>query len=152
MKFSAQEEYGLRLLVQIGKACDRTMTIPELARHEELSEPHVAKLLMILRKAGFIKSARGSTGGYMLASKADEIRIGDVLAALGGKLHDDGFCSRHSGLAAECCHLGDCALDDLWAEVQGAVDGVLSGKVLSDLFERRPALIQVQIGAGNANA
>lgn len=146
MKFSAQEEYGLRLLIQIGRAeKGRSVTIPELSRIEELSEPHVAKLLMILRKAGFIKSARGQSGGYSLAMEPAEIVVGDVLKELGGRIYDENFCHRHSGLVAECTHAGDCAIQGLWEEVQQAVDGVVNRRTLGDLLalSHKGGLLQV---------
>ena len=68
MKFSTQEEYGLRLLLRIGKSdSDKGMTIPELSEQEKLSEANVGKILRALRLAGFIESSRGQSGGYKLA-------------------------------------------------------------------------------------
>lgn len=146
MKLSAQEEYGLRLLLQIGKAePGRSVTIPELSRLEELSEPHVAKLLTILRKAGYIRSARGQSGGYFLAKLPGDIVIGEVLECLGGRLCSDAFCERHSGLAPSCTHHGDCALRAMWEDVQAAIDGVVYAKRLADLLEmsHRGGLVQL---------
>ena len=51
MKFSAQEEFGLRCMLQIARlGPDGSLTIPEIAKNEGMSTTHVAKLLMILRK------------------------------------------------------------------------------------------------------
>lgn len=139
MKFSTQEEYGLRLLLQIANRYpESSITIPELAKLEELSEPHVAKLLMILRKAGFIKSIRGQAGGYMLARNPEEIVLTPVLASLGGRLYENGFCERHGGLEPICVHHGNCGLNALWTDVQNAVDGVLNGKTLKSVLDCHP--------------
>lgn len=138
MKFSSQEEYGLRCLIAIAKASEgASMTIPIIARMENLSEPHVAKLLMILRKAGFVKSTRGHTGGYTLSAQPDAIVLGDVLSALGGKLYGEGFCDRHSGLAAHCVHESDCSIQFLWQEVQDAVDKIVCRLSLADMLARK---------------
>ncbi|MCH7945265.1 MAG: Rrf2 family transcriptional regulator, partial [Armatimonadetes bacterium] len=57
MKFSAQEEYGLRCLLALAGAADEaTLTIPVIARAEGLTQSHVAKLLALLRKGGFVNS------------------------------------------------------------------------------------------------
>ncbi len=96
------------------------MTIPEIARVEGLSQTHVAKLLMILRKDGFITATRGQAGGYSLARPATEINVGEVLAALGGKLYDDEFCSKHAGQMSICQHAVDCSVKSLWQVIQGA--------------------------------
>ncbi len=136
MKFSAQEEFGLRcLLVMARKAPGSGTTIPEIARLENLSQPHVAKLLAILRREGIIKSTRGQLGGYALAHDPSEIIIGNVLAALGGKLYESEFCERHSGLTPTCVHDGTCSLRPFWQSIQDAVDSVVNKVTLKDLLD-----------------
>jgi Rrf2 family protein len=112
------------------------MTIPEIGRIESLSSTHVAKLLMILRKEGFITSTRGQSGGYQLARPAEQIVIGDVLAALGGRLYDGDFCERHSGQSSICAHAIDCSVRSLWQVVQEAVDNVVTRISLADLISK----------------
>lgn len=133
MKFSAQEEYGLRCLIAIA-AKGGSLTIPEISRGEGLSEPHVAKLLAVLRKEGFINSTRGHAGGYTLARPASEINVGQVLEALGGKLFEEDFCERHGGSTGICTHAVSCGIKSLWSTVQDAIDNVLRDVTLADLL------------------
>ncbi len=157
MKFSAQEEYGLRCLIQIG--LKGSATIPEISRDEGLSEHHTAKLLSILRKERFLNSTRGHIGGYRLARAPEKIVVGEVLAALGGRLYDEEFCERHSGLLSTCAHSGSCAVKSLWSEVQAAVDHVVSHITLADLIAnaqkeaelykpRNGALLSIPVASG----
>ena len=113
------------------------MTIPEISKVEGMSTTHVAKLLMILRKEGFIVSTRGQSGGYVLAKTPEQIVVGDVLAALGGKLYDGDFCNRHAGQLSICTHAVDCSVRSLWQVVQTAVDNVLNGMTLADLMKEK---------------
>jgi Rrf2 family protein len=136
MKFSSQEEYGLRCLIQIAKAAD-SVSIPEISRVEGLSSTHVAKLLMILRKDGFILSTRGQAGGYHLARTPDQIIVGDVLESLGGRLYDGQFCGRHKGQLSICSHAIDCSIKSLWEVVQQSVDSVVQKITLADLLSDR---------------
>ena len=153
MKFTSYEEYGLRCLLQIGRAGGKGVTIPDISRLEGLSEPYAAKLLRILRTGGFVKAARGQTGGYTLAKPPSEIVVGDVLAELGGRLFDVDFCKHHSGHEYSCTHSSDCSIRSLWTTVQTAVDAVLSRTTLHDLLgaesgHRRPsASFPVLLGA-----
>lgn len=136
MKFSAQEEYGLRCLLQIARAgMEGSQTIPEISTLEGLSQTHVAKLLAILRKDGFITSTRGQSGGYTLARQPENISVRDVLFSLGGKLVDDDFCQRHSGHLSSCTHEVNCGIKSLWTNVQVAVDQVLDRVSVADLLE-----------------
>ena len=94
MKFTAQEEYGLRCLLQIAREPTGSVTIPEIAKREALTPAYVAKLMRVLRRVGLVKSTRGQKGGYRLAYPPDRMNLGMVLAALGGRLYSDDFCGR----------------------------------------------------------
>jgi Rrf2 family protein len=134
MKFSTQEEYGLRCLLRIYKAKSQNgLTIPEISQMEGLTIANTGKLLRALRIGGFIESTRGQTGGYKLSHQADEIIIGEVLAALGGRLFEAGFCSDYSGSELICTHTIDCSIRSLWRTVQVLIDSVLGKMTLKDL-------------------
>lgn len=135
MKFSTQEEYGLRCLLRIGQSKSPTgLTIPEISQLEGLSTANVGKILRALRLGGFIESTRGQTGGYKLARSPDDIVIGEVLAILGGRLFEDGFCSDHSGTEMICTHTIDCSLRSLWRTIQSLLDSVLGKMTLTNLL------------------
>jgi Rrf2 family protein len=135
MKLSAQEEYGLRCLLQVARHDpERSLTIPEIARMEGLSIPHVAKLMRLLRRGGFVTSVRGQAGGYRLAHTPAEINVGEALAWMGGRLFDPSFCSIHSGMAKLCTHSVDCSIRSLWRSVQFVVDQMLGKVTLADLL------------------
>src|SRR5450432_2492591 len=126
MKLTSQEEYGLRCLLRVGRAAEgESLTIPELSRAEGISEPNVAKMMRVLRRGGFVTSTRGQSGGYALSRPAGEIVVGQVLAALGGRLYEPAFCEGHSGSALSCTHMPDCSIRSVWRMVQQAVDEVL---------------------------
>ena len=125
MKLSTQEEYGLRLLVQMARHQERSLTLSDLSRLEGVSQPNVAKIMRTLRKAGFVTSTRGQAGGYTLARPAAQVRVGDVLSAMGGRLYDAGFCDRHAGVEDSCAHSGDCSIRPVLMQVQLAIDQVL---------------------------
>ncbi|HXH61657.1 MAG TPA: Rrf2 family transcriptional regulator [Fimbriimonadaceae bacterium] len=136
MKFSAQEEFGLRCMVALAReGADGFLTIPTIASAEGLTQSHVAKLLSILRKGGFVTSIRGQQGGYALSRHPAQIKVGDLLAVLGGRLCHDGFCDRFTGRQRECVHTEDCTLLPLWIRIQRAVDKVLNDMTLEDLVD-----------------
>ncbi len=134
MKISAQEEYGLRVLIRIARCKDEGgMSIPQLSEAEGITIPYVAKLTRFLRMAGFINSTPGNKGGYVLALPAKEININKVLKALGGSLFDTSFCASHTGTSKICTHSVDCSARSLWQMVQFSIDQVLDQISLYDL-------------------
>jgi Rrf2 family protein len=135
MKLTAHEEYGFRCLLQIGKrGAGESLTIPEISEAEGISASYVAKLMRILRKGGFVTSARGKVGGYSLARPANRIVVGEVLAALGGRMFESDFCESHAGQSHICAHSTECSLRSLWQRVQVALDDVLGKTTLQDLL------------------
>ena len=135
MKFTAQEEYGLRCLLQIARRGEGgSLTIPEISGAEAISIPYVAKLVRILRQGGFVKSTRGQAGGYILARPPEQIVLGEVLGLLGGRLFESEFCERFPGAVEICTHTVDCAIRSLWHAVQQGVDQILSRTTLRDLL------------------
>ena len=137
MKLSAQEEYGLRCLLRVAGAGEgQSLTIPEIGHAEALSIAYVAKLMRVLRRGKFVRSVRGQTGGYTLARPPENIGVAEVLALLGGRLFEPGFCDQFAGLKRSCTHSVDCSIRSLWRAVQKAVDSILSEITLSDLLQK----------------
>ena len=151
MKLTSQEEYGLRCLLRVGREeAGDSLTIPELARAEGISEPNVAKMMRILRRGGFVKSTRGQSGGYALSRPAEQIVVGHVLAVLGGRLYEPAFCDGHSGLERLCTHMPDCSIRSVWRMVQQAVDQLLGKLTLKDLLKTEPEMNAWRGGDGPA--
>jgi Rrf2 family protein len=150
MKFSSQEEYGLRCLLRIARdGGEKGLTIPEISQMEGLTIPNAAKLLRILRLGGFLESSRGQTGGYSLSRPAEEIPVGEVLDVLGGKLYDKEFCSSYSGTVNICTNSIDCSIRSIWQTVQLAVDEVLNKITLKDLLVSENTLVTKITGSNN---
>lgn len=134
MKITAQEEYGLRILIRIaGCREEEGMSIPQLSEAEGLTSHYVAKLTRLLRMAGFINSTPGNKGGYILAKPAKEIAIRSVLKALGGTMFDKDFCGQHAGALQLCTNSVNCSARSLWKMVQYTVDQLLDKITLYDL-------------------
>lgn len=135
MKITAQEEYGLRILLRIardGKA--EGISIPSLSETEGLSAAYVGKLTRTLRMAGYINSTPGYKGGYVLALPAEEININQVMKALGGSLYSQEFCGDYSGGVKFCNNSIDCSVRSLWQMIQFSVDQLLDKLSLKDLI------------------
>lgn len=134
MKITAQEEYGLRILIRIaGCRNEEGMTISQLSETEGLGPHYIAKLTRVLRMEGFINSTPGNKGGYILARPAKEIVIRNVLKALGGTMFDKDFCGLHAGTLKLCTNSVDCSARSLWKMVQFTIDRLLDKVTLHDL-------------------
>jgi Rrf2 family protein len=135
MKITAQEEYGLRILLRVAACRERDgMNIPQLSEAEGLSSHYVAKLTRILRMGGFINSTPGNKGGYVLAKPSKDISINNVLKTLGGAIYDKEFCASHAGALKLCTNSIDCSSRSLWQMIQFILDRFLDKVTLFDLI------------------
>ena len=133
MKITAQEEYGLRILIRIASCEDRDgMSIPQLSETEQLSQHYIAKLTRLLRMAQFIRSTPGNKGGYVLAKPANAIIIKNVLEGL-GTLLDKEFTDENGAVMRFCTSSVDCSSRSLWQMIQMTVNNLLERITLQDL-------------------
>ena len=135
MKLTANEEYGLRCLIQVARRQQSgPVPIRVIADAEGLGSEHVAKLLRLLRQADLVSATRGATGGYQLTREAGQIAVSDVLSALDTPLYSDEFCTGHSGKRASCVHGGTgCSVRVLWQWVDASLQRTLQRVTLADL-------------------
>lgn len=147
MQLLAQEEYGLRCLLQVARhQGSRPLTIAQVAEAEGLSPEYTAKLMRALRKGQLVVSTRGAGGGYRLARPAREITPWQVLRLLGGSFFDDSFCEGHPGLLKDCVHTPDCAVRSLWRKLEGTVRTLLESITLEDLQQpEQPMLLRLEL-------
>ena len=144
MKITAQEEYGIRILIRIARCADESgLTISQISEAEGLTPHYIAKLTRQLRLGGFLKSTPGQKGGYILSKPPSEININKVLKTLGGALFDAQFCATHIGALNLCTNSVDCSARSLWKIIQFSVDQVLDKMTLADLCGKENSVIKL---------
>ena len=146
MLFSTKAEYGVRLMVELGRragddGAEQAMPVAlaAVAEAETLPLSYLEHLVAKLRHAGLVSSVRGAHGGYRLARPASEIAMLDVVEALEGPIAPmECFHVERDGRVL-CSHETDgdraCATKLLWTRVQGGVTKALAGTTLEELVE-----------------
>ncbi len=133
MKISAQEEYGLRCLVQLATLQkDETLTLPQIAEREGISQANAGKLMWLLNKSGFVKATRGTKGGYSLARSSAEIHLSEVIKVLDEE-EISGHCESYTGVKDSCVHTGDCGIRPVIVGLHEIVENALSNISLAQL-------------------
>ena len=135
MKISAQDEYGLRCLLQLARADAQgeSLTLSQIAALEGISTANAGKLMWILSKAGLVQSQRGTKGGYRLARSANEIRLNQVISVLDDE-SVEAHCKSYAGVLDSCVHTGDCGIRPVIVELHQIVGNALAEITLSQLL------------------
>jgi Rrf2 family protein len=139
MLFSTRAEYGVRLMVELGRQEDGApVALSAVAESERLPLSYLEHLVAKLRKAGLVESQRGARGGYRLGRPAEEIAMLEVVQALEGAIAPMECFQADPEGRVSCSHETDgdaCSTKLLWTRVQGGVTRALAGTTLAELVE-----------------
>ena len=133
MKLSTRTRYAVRAIIELAQNdSNKPLQLKIIAERQDISVKYLEQLMAVLRSAGFVRSIRGSKGGYVLAKAPNEIKLNDVMHRLEGTVamvecvENDDYCSRSA----------DCAARYLWIQVEQAIDKVLGAITLQDLVDK----------------
>lgn len=141
MKISAQEEYGLRCLVQLANLDPGgSLTLPQIAELEGISAANAGKLMWLLNKAGFVQSTRGTKGGYFLARPAGEILLSEIIKVLDEDVLNK-HCENYTGILDTCVHKGDCGIRPVIVGLHEIVEHALSQITLAQLVGNEKSVV-----------
>jgi Rrf2 family protein len=134
MKISAQEEYGLRCLLQLAPLGEgEYLTLTQIAEREGISTANAGKLLWILNKAGLVTSIRGTKGGYRLARAASEIRLDEIIKVLDEDVLAS-HCNSYTGVLDTCIHTGNCGIRPVIVGLHDVVQRAMASITLAQLM------------------
>ena len=136
--FSTKAEYGVRVMVELARQPgDEPIPLAEIAERGGLPLAYLEHLVARLRKAGLVDSRRGSRGGYLLARKAQEITMAEVVEALEGSIAPIECISEGSDGSIVCSRETEpghsCPTKLLWTRVRGSIVRTLGEMTLADL-------------------
>ena len=136
IRVSARSEYGLRAMVYLaGQDADRAVPLREIARVEEIPAPFLERILAQLRDGGLVTTVRGVHGGYVLARPPAEVPVGDVVAAVEGRLSIIDCLSAEG----ECSRADGCVSQLAWRRLEEAIAASLREISLDDLLREAKA-------------
>jgi Rrf2 family protein len=131
LRLSKQTEYGLRAVVQLARIGPRQyVQSRDLAQEEGLPNKFLEAILLTLRRGGFLESKVGREGGYRLAKPAREIKVGELVRRLEGRL------SLREGRTGTDLSPGEVAVQFLNEKLTEATDDVLDKLTLEQLIEQ----------------
>ncbi len=157
MKITAQEEYGVRCILQLAREetsgpQGSTLLVRDIAERECLSVAYVEKILWTLGRSGIVESVRGPKGGYRLTRPSSEISLGEVMRVLGGIPSEEEICSQFTGNQDTCVHHDDCGLKPVWASITDFVHSVFDKVPISTLLNGSVDVKFVQITSKNSGS
>ena len=87
MKLTTKSEYSILALVYMARNAEKGfIKIEEICSKRDIPKKYLELLFSILRQNRYIKTKRGTSGGYKLAKPASTINIAEIIRLMDGAL------------------------------------------------------------------
>ena len=135
MRLSTRGEYASRAMLELSlRYEDGPLHSREISKAQQIPPRFLEQILLLLKRAGYLKSRKGQKGGYVLAKPPSEINVAEVIRVMDGPLAPIDCVSV---MAHQACPMEKtCGLRWLWKDVRDAIAGILERTTFADLVEK----------------
>lgn len=138
MKISTRGRYALRLMLDLAMNKNNGyVTIKSISLRQGISDKYLEQIITVLSRAGFVKSTRGSQGGYKLSYSPKDYTIGMILRLIEGSLVPVSCMQNEPN---QCPRSLKCATLDVWKQLNDAINSVVDNITLDDLVKKQDML------------
>jgi Rrf2 family protein len=129
MNISVKGEYALQAIFDLASTAraesltTAPVKIADIARRQGIPQKFLELILASLKQGGFVESRRGAEGGYLLARRADQLSVGEVLRFIEGRQEEKSRRRRQS----------TSPFADVWERADRAIDDVLDSTTFAQL-------------------
>lgn len=96
MKLTYKSEYALLALTHLARAKPAEyVSVESIAEAQHIPRKFLEQIMQILKRAHYVKSARGKQGGYCLAKQAHQITLAEVIRLFDGALAPTDSASKY---------------------------------------------------------
>ncbi len=139
MQLSTKARYAARALVELAlKYGQEPVKLKDIASRQDISLKYLEQVMFPLRISGYVKTHKGSQGGYVLAKPPEAINMYEVVQTVEGSLSpvdcvdDPDVCER----------INLCVTRNVWVGLKEAIYNELSSITLAELAEKQSLLYQ----------
>lgn len=130
MQLSTKVRYAARAMIELAqKYNNKPIQLNDVACSQEISVKYLEQVMAPLRARGFVRTQKGSRGGYHLAVKPEEITLYDIVESIEGSLAPVSCVDNDQA----CERIDRCVTRSVWTGVRDAVTKELQSKTLADL-------------------
>jgi transcriptional regulator, BadM/Rrf2 family len=133
MRISTKGRYGLRAMLDLAvNSNGEKVSLFSIAKRQNISVNYLEQVFSLLRKAGFVSSIKGASGGYFLAMEPSKIRVGDILRSLEGDLM---VVDEDTDSGADSNDIQQCLRKNVWDKLNESLAEAADSITLRDLVE-----------------
>ncbi len=130
MQLSTKVRYAARAMIELALHYkEDPIQLNDIACKQDISVKYLEQIMAPLRARGFVRTQKGSRGGYHLAVKPADITLYDIVESIEGSLAPVS-CIDNNG---QCERTEICVTRNVWTRVRDSVKKELEYKTLADL-------------------
>ena len=134
MRISTKGRYAIRLMIDIAQHSNGgNVSIKDISKRQDISLKYLEQIVNMLSRAGFLRSQRGSQGGYKLARKAEEYTIGDILRVTEGEMAPVACLE---GEENQCPKVNQCPTIEFWTGLYKTINDYIDSTTIAELATR----------------
>lgn len=112
--------------------CEKPISLSVISKRQNISLSFLEQIFATLRKAGIVRSIKGSGGGYVLARKPQELNIADIITAIDEPIKMT-RCGGKTGCTAKKTR---CRTHHLWDGLEKSIYNYLKSISLNDVCKQ----------------
>ncbi|HWP25466.1 MAG TPA: Rrf2 family transcriptional regulator [Xanthobacteraceae bacterium] len=134
MKLQISSRLAILALLELAAHPDRQYSVADIGRKYKVSNHHLAKVMLVMVRAGLVRSIRGAGGGYQFSGNARRTTLLDII-----ELFEDLGAANDNAGAEEMTREGRalCEVLDEIDDIARATLGSFTIETMLKLIERR---------------
>ncbi len=135
MKLSTRGRYAVMAMADLASYSNKKpMSLSEISARQNISLSYLEQLFLKLKKKNLVKSARGSTGGYMLEKPSEQIKLSSIIFAVDEEVKTLS-CNKESKKG--CNHKSmKCITHNLWDDLEKHINSFFENINLKELTNK----------------
>ena len=134
LMLTKKAKYGLKAMLHLAEIdFGSSVFVASIAQANDIPKKFLDTILGELKGAGLLSSKKGRNGGYALAERPGDIKIGTIIRILDGALAPIP-CASRTGYkpCSDCATVETCRIRTIMLDVREAIAGVLDHMTLAE--------------------
>lgn len=138
MHISTKGRYALRMMIDLAQhqTAEENVPLKKIAERQQISVKYLEQIITALSRAGYVKSLRGSQGGYRLAYPPEHYTAGMILRLTEGTLSPVACLDNEVN---ECPRQEICPTLFVWQKLYDAINETVDSITLQDILDNQAA-------------
>lgn len=141
MKLTSKTEYAVLALLELGQEFGKGFVLSrDVAKKRKIPESFLDRILLSLKNAGILMSARGATGGHCLAKNPKDVSIREIIELFEGSLAPTNCVNERILVSPLCPSESSCVVKNLWQKMYDSMLRSMENMTLQDLISEEKLL------------